>query len=174
MRLWKNLLASAYRVATKSNDPSTQNGAIIIGHYPNFSIDDYNYLGSGYNRFPDGVLETPERWNDRAQKYKLVQHAERAAIETALRTNGVGHLDGATMVCGWAACSECAKAIIGVGIKRLVTHKQAHERSHTNPTWREDIAIANMMLREAGVEIIEYDGTVNGPPVRHSGTTWNP
>jgi len=78
------------------------------------------------------------------------------------------------MVCPWAACTGCAKTIMAAGIRRLVRHKQAHLQSAGNTKWQEEITIADEMLRDVGVEIIEYDGLVGAPPVLHSGTYWNP
>ena len=176
MDLWGKLLKQAYSFATNSNDPSTQNGALVVAINGTHSNADtpYRVLAGDYNRFPKGVTETPERWNDRALKYKLVQHAERSALETARRLNGLAHLDGHTMICPWAACTDCAKSIIDSGLTRLVTHKQAAERSPPSSSWLPDIEVANMMLREAGIEIICYDGPVGALPVRHSGQVWTP
>jgi dCMP deaminase len=176
VKLWKELLRKAYEVATWSNDPSTQNGALIVSLPPDFSVDDtrYTILGGDFNRFPKGVKETPERWNDRALKYKLVQHAERNTTAHVRHLHGLVHLCGHTMICPWAACTECAKEIIGDGIVRLVIHKQAHDRTPQDSPWMEDIKVAHMMLREAGVEIVVVDGKIDGPQVRHSGQIWTP
>lgn len=178
MKLWKNLLRQAYVAATKSPDPSTQNGALIV-YVPAvemmpFQLGWHEVLAADCNRLPEKVVDTPERWNNRSLKYKLVQHAERNATETARRSKNVSHLNGLTMVCPWAACTDCAKEIIGTGISRLVIHKQAHDRTPPESVWMEDIVVAHMMLKEAGVEIIVFDGEVNGPTVRHSGQLWTP
>jgi deoxycytidylate deaminase len=76
------------------------------------------------------------------------------------------------MVCGWSACTDCARAIICAGIKTLVRHNQASDRSPDS--WKQNIVIADQMLKEAGIEIIDYDGIVDGPSLRHSGNIWNP
>lgn len=171
MDIWKDLLRKAYEQATKSPDPSTQNGALVVSRTNNA---EYKILGAGENRFPRGVTSSPERWNDRALKYKLVHHAERSALGNALRTQHIPHLDGHTLVCPWAACTECAKQIIEDGVTTLVIHKQAHDRTPPASPWLEDIVIAHNMLREAGVSIITFDGIVGGPPILHSGQYWNP
>lgn len=175
-KLWKELLRKAYEAATASPDPSTQNGALIVSLPPHFSANAarYTILGGGCNHFPRGVKETPERWSDRTLKYKLVQHAERDSLANTRRSQGLSHLGGLTMVCPWAACTDCAKAIIDDGIARLVIHKQAHDRTPSDSPWMEDIKVAHMMLGEAGVEIIVADGKIDGPPVRHSGQLWTP
>lgn len=159
---WTNLLRRTYEFAVMSPDPSTQNGALTAD-------DNGVVIGVGFNRPPDGVVMTPERW-ERPLKYKVVEHAERATILWHARM-GVPTA-GLTLVCGWAACSDCARAIIEAGIVRLVTHKQACDRSPKH--WADEIAVAFAMLREADVEIVIHDGEVGGPEVRHSGQVWRP
>ena len=75
------------------------------------------------------------------------------------------------MVCAWSACSECAQAIIQSGIKRLVTHKQALEK---NGDWAAEVELGLTMLREAGVEIVIYDGKIGGAKILRSGEHWEP
>lgn len=158
---YKEFLAVAYREATNSHDPSTQNGALILIDGKIETLD--------HNRFPDGVEELPERY-ERPLKYKVIEHAERNAIFAAAKKGICTH--GATMVCPWAACSDCARAIIQAGIKTLVTHKQAFDRSPDH--WKKDIEIAFTMFEEAKINIVWYDGIVGGPEVLHSGQKWNP
>ena len=76
------------------------------------------------------------------------------------------------MVCPWAACADCARAIIQSGIKKLVVHKQAGDKSPE--FWRQEIEIAFVMLQEANVELVRYDGVVGARNVLHSGQLWNP
>lgn len=160
---WINLLALAYSIALKSPDPSTQNAALIVDK-------DGEILIAEYNKFPDGVLYSKERW-ERPLKYKIIEHAERNACYFAAK-HGIS-TNGLTMVCPWATCSDCARAIIQSGIKRLVTHKQAFDRSPD--FWREEIDTALVMLKEAGVEVIFYDGEIGTDlSVLHSGIMWSP
>lgn len=155
------LLKLAYEEALKSPDPSTQNGALII------SLDG-QYMRD-CNRFPDGVQYLPERW-ERPDKYFWIEHAERNVI-FACSKYGIA-TNGATMVCGWAACSSCARAIIQAGIKTLITHKQAHDRSPDY--WKKEIEIAMTMFKEAGVKVEFFDGEVGCDVIRHCGEMWKP
>ena len=75
------------------------------------------------------------------------------------------------MVCCWAVCSECAQGLIQAGIKRLVTHKQALEK---NGSWMEEVELGFTMLREAGVEIVIYDGKIRAGKILRSGSYWEP
>jgi dCMP deaminase len=159
---YKELLRKAYETATHSHDPSTQNGALLID-------DSGTIIQEDCNRFPDGVAETVERW-EKPLKYKIIEHAERNVIFKSCKNQSI--TQGMTMVCPWAACSDCARAIIQSGIKRLITHKQAHEKSPE--FWQKEIEVAFLMMKEAGVEVFMYDGPVGGPEVLHSGQKWNP
>ena len=102
----------AREVASWSKDPSRKIGAVAVGAKG-------QVLAQGYNGFPRGIDDSEERYNDRERKYGLVVHAEMNVIYNATY-NGVS-LDGATLyVTGLPVCSECAKGIIQVGIKRVV------------------------------------------------------
>jgi len=158
---YKHWLREAYVEATHSPDKSTQNGALII--------NESSVLTRGCNRFPNGVEDKSERY-DRPLKYKWTEHAERNVIYRAANL-GFSTKD-AIMVCPWAACSDCGRAIINSGIRQLVTHKQAHDRSP--PFWAEEIEIAFTMLAEAGIEVVMFDGKVDGPEILHCGERWTP
>ena len=130
-------------VRTKSKDPSTQVGAVIVG--PNNQI-----VSTGFNGFPRGINEwSPKRW-ERPLKYSYVEHAERNAIYNAVRPI----LEGCTMyTVGFGPpnvpCTDCARAVIQSGIIRVVGRptKPAAER------WTDNLAVANEMLAEAGVHV---------------------
>src|SRR4051812_16278929 len=120
------LLRAAYRVAaTTSNDPDTQNGAILV---------DVNgsRIGESANVFPAGVAVTPERLV-RPVKYEYMVHAERGAIFSAARA-GFRAKGGALFV-PWYACIDCAQAIIQAGISRVVGHRQCLAK--TPDRWRD-------------------------------------
>jgi len=109
-------LKLAEEVASWSKDPSTQIGAIAVGNKG-------QVLSQGYNGFPRGILDKEAYYLDRETKYKYVVHAEMNVIYNATY-NGVS-LDGATMyVTGLPVCSDCAKGIIQVGIRRVVMIEQ--------------------------------------------------
>lgn len=164
---WPKLLSITYQLAARSQDPSSQVGALLADDDGFVSLPDGST--GHFNRLPRGVLDLPERW-ERPLKYKIVEHAERVAIYTHAR-HGVATA-GLTMVCNWAACTDCARAIIEGGLRRLVTHRQALDRSP--PGWAADVALAHKLLEEAGVEVLIHDGPVGGPPIRQSGEVWQP
>ena len=160
--IWQKLLQEAYRLAEGSPDPSTHNAALLV--------DERGIvLSSGINEFPQGVDYTEERW-ERPLKYQVIEHAERNSIFAAAKA-GIA-VDGLTMVCPWAACADCARAIIQAGVRRLVTHKDAYDRSPER--WKESIAIAFTMLEEAGIEVVFCTGKIGDVSHLHSGERWDP
>jgi len=108
-------LKLAEEVASWSKDPSRKIGAVAVGAKG-------QVLAQGFNGFPRGIDDSLSRYYNRERKYELVVHAEMNVIYNATY-NGVS-LDGATLyVTGLPVCSECAKGIIQVGIKRVVMRK---------------------------------------------------
>jgi dCMP deaminase len=106
----------AEEVSSWSKDPSTKIGAIAVGSKG-------QVLSQGYNGFPRGIEDTISHYEDRETKYKYVVHAEMNVIYNATY-NGVS-LDGSTLyVTGLPVCSDCAKGVIQVGIKRVVMKEQ--------------------------------------------------
>ena len=47
-------------------------------------------------------------------------------------------------------------------------------QSAGNTKWIEEITEADKLMRAVGVEIIEFDGKVDAPPIRHGGKIWYP
>ena len=125
----------AHHVADWSKDPSTKVGAVIVN-------DNKQVLGLGYNGFPRGVYDCPERFNNRSIKLLFVAHAERNALDNATS------VEGATLYSTLFPCTDCAKGIIQRGIKRVVTSEPSpaqHERFNCD--------ISAIMFKEAGVEL---------------------
>lgn len=142
-------LCEAYKYANEcSPDPSTKNGAVLVSTDGKFTY--------GVNKFPEGIAETESRLTDKPTKYRLVVHAENGAIFNAAKHGK--QVNGATLYCPFYACSECAKAIIQSGIKRVVGHAQIMALAFEHTTWVQSIVHAWDMLHEAGVECVLYDG----------------
>ena len=131
----------AYKVSEWSKDPSTKIGCVIVG-------DKGQVLSQGYNGFPRGIADSEERLNNRETKLKYVVHGEMNAIYNACY-NGIS-LEGSTMyVTGLPTCSDCAKGVIQVGIKRVVWPK---ELENVEERWKESIELTMSMFDEAGVK----------------------
>lgn len=129
----------AKEVSTWSKDPSSKIGAVAVGSKG-------QVLSQGYNGFPRGIFDGGARLKDRELKYKYIVHAEQNLIYNATY-NGVS-LDGATLyVTGLPVCSECAKGVIQVGIKRVVMPEQDIKEN-----WKESWDYSKVFFSEAGVK----------------------
>lgn len=129
----------AKEVSTWSKDPSSKIGAVAVGSKG-------QVLSQGYNGFPRGIFDGGARLKDRELKYKYIVHAEQNLIYNATY-NGVS-LDGATLyVTGLPVCSECAKGVIQVGIKRVVMPEQDIKEN-----WKESWDYSKVFFNEAGVK----------------------
>ena len=132
-------LKLAEEVASWSKDPSRQIGAVAVGSKG-------QVLAQGYNGFPRGIDDSFSRYYDRERKYELVVHAEMNVIYNATYS-GVS-LDGATLyVTGLPVCSECAKGIIQVGIKRVVMREMEIPES-----WKDSWRKTQEMFNEASIQ----------------------
>lgn len=132
-------LRLARDIASWSRDPSRKIGAIAIGQHGQI-------LAQGYNGFSRGIADTAERLHNREEKYKFTVHAEMNVIYNAC-LNGVS-LNGADLyVYGLPVCSECAKGIIQVGIKRVImTFDETIQ-----DTWCESFKLTQKMFSESGI-----------------------
>ncbi len=140
-------LKLAYEVAQWSKDPSSKIGAVTVGAKG-------QVLSQGFNGFPRGLKDDYDRLNDRETKYKYVVHAEMNAIYNATY-NGTS-LNGATLyVYGLPICSECAKGVIQVGIKRVVMPASPGMPEKWKDSWLTSMSF----FKEAGVDFdfIDFD-----------------
>lgn len=142
MKWDQRFLELAQLVSTWSKDPSTKVGAVIA--------DDRKIISVGYNGFPEGVLDTAERYYDRETKYKYMVHAERNALLFANTS-----VKGMTLYTyPFMPCSECAGMVIQAGIKRVATLINKNER------WKRSFKITQRMFGEAGVRLTQYDKNI--------------
>ena len=146
---WKTrFLELAKHIAKDSKDPSTKVGAVIVD-------DDNNVRTIGYNGFPRGVKDTPERLNDRKLKYPLTVHAELNALLTMARVGTP--TKGTTMVCTHYPCSNCSGAMVQAGIKEVVVYSPNED---FKSRWNEDMKMSELILKEGGVEVVVIDDIV--------------
>lgn len=139
----KRYLELAQHIATWSKDPSTKTGCVIV--------KDNRILTTGYNGFPEGVIDSAERYNDRPTKYKYIEHCDRNAIYQAARL-GLS-LEGATMYLTGPPCHECTKGIIQSGITRVLwpADNPFENDPATMARWAESMEASTSMLLEAGI-----------------------
>jgi dCMP deaminase len=155
-------LMTAYRVAMDSPDPSTQNGALLIDK-------DGKFLGYGFNRPSSGCYPVvPESLAH--NKYFHYEHAERMAIFNSARY-GI-RTEGAAMVCPWASCHDCARAIVAAGITHLLRHQDVMRA--VPDRWKESMAAGDELLKAGGVHIVNFIGVVGAPRIRFDGKEIKP
>lgn len=148
----KHFLGMALYHARMSKDPSTRVGSVIVG-------PDREILSAGFNGFPRGIADTPERLQDRDMKLKLVVHAEMnallAAARTGMRLKGctlyLGATDDSGLIWGGPPCTRCTVEIIQVGISEIVSYPIKAIPSR----WHADLSLAGDLLREAGISYRE-------------------
>lgn len=136
-------LGMAKYMCCASKDPSTKCGAVIVR-------PDRTVASVGFNGFPKHSSDDPELYENRETKYARIVHAEMNAILHARED-----LTGYTIYTHQIpligpSCDRCTAHIIQAGIIRVVsyTHPETPER------WRESIAQAQAMYKDAGVEVV--------------------
>lgn len=135
----KKYLELAKHISTWSKDPNTKIGAVAVGTHGQI-------LSQGYNGFPRGISDHEHRLLNRDIKYRYVVHAEQNCIYNAT-LNGVS-LNGADLyVYGLPVCSECAKGVIQVGVKRVF---MCHP-TDISIKWHDSMVQSFEMFNETGV-----------------------
>ena len=139
----RRFLDIANSVSTWSKDPGTVVGAVLV--------KDRRIMATGYNGFPEGVLDLKERYDNRELKLAYTVHAEVNALLNAAK-NGA-QTKGSTLYVTFSPCVGCAANIIQAGVERVVspTVESAPER------WRDNFKMGSGVLREAGIEHCTYN-----------------
>lgn len=159
------ILGQCYRAATESPDTSTQLAAVIVS-----AGGVVKYSTMAFNGFVSGWEPTEEDY-ERPRKYLVTEHAERRSIYKAARA-GIP-TEGASLYCTWAACADCARAIVEAGIKKLVRHypplDEATER------WLESVQLGDQIMKSGGVDIVDIQGAIpEGFKILRGGEVFDP
>ncbi len=167
-------MAAAYRFAKRSPDKSNQNGCVV------FNVANDNLLAWGYNRFYDGVPPTDER----PAKYERIAHAEfDCCLDIGRQGRRIDCFED-RMFCPWAACKNCALAILGTNIRYLYIHADRclayHSTRHGSnieslKDWQPDIDESFQWLKDGGVVIEFFSGSVPfDGTIKINGMDWSP
>lgn len=138
----RRFLELAAHVATWSKDPSTQVGCVLVD-------EQRRVVGMGYNGFPRGVGDGPERYDDRPTKYAMVVHAEANAI-----LNAVGETRGCVAYVTHHPCATCSGLLIQAGVRAIITHETPPGLAER---FAESFAHSRTMLKEADIGIITIE-----------------
>lgn len=150
----KYYIEMAMLVSTKSKDPSTQVGCVIVGPDNEIRTTGFNGFARGVNELAhasDHILSS--RWH-RPAKYEWVEHAERNAVYNAARI-GVP-LKGCRAYLNWEPhpCVNCAKGLIQAGIIEVIGPDIPFPSS-SGTDWKFDISCT--MMDEAKVAYRQVD-----------------
>lgn len=132
-------LEMAHLVSSKSKDPNTKVGCIVVS-------EDKVVVATGYNGLPRGVEDKPERM-ERPAKYLWTSHAEENAVAQAARVGM--KLKGGTAFVTHMPCSRCARTLIQAGIEYVVVDRG------TTSMPQEEFDVAMQMFKEAGVDVAQ-------------------
>lgn len=162
----RDLMRCAYKLAhAESTDTSTKVGAVLV------DSDTGRIVSSGVNAFTDSSMALDPRNRERPRKYKVTEHAERAAIYKAARL-GIA-TEGLIMVCPWACCPDCARATVLAGLTAVYGHKQAYDK--TPLRWCEEVNLGIEILRGGGVSYYFLDAELGENTVNlFDGEIWYP
>ena len=121
-------MLSAVVSSARSKDPSSQVGACIVGK-------DNRILSLGYNGAPNGWDDDSFPWqresgNENYTKYPYVIHGEMNALLNYKGDNK--DLIGSTVYVTLFPCSNCAKALVQAGVKRVVYLSDKYEGTKDN------------------------------------------
>ena len=129
-------------VSTKSKDPSTQTGAVIVR-------PDRSVCSVGFNGFPRGMKDDPALYADRENKYSRIVHCEMNAL---LLSHDEQVKDYTLYTWPFSSCDRCAVHLIQAGIQRFVFPALTTEKASR---WGDSLALAQDYMREAGCEVVE-------------------
>lgn len=129
-------------VASRSKDPNTQIGCVIVG--PAHEI-----RSTGYNSLPRRIRDLPERF-ERPTKYLWVEHAERNAICNAARAGTA--TEACTIYVEIMPCMDCARAIVQAGIVEVVISSE-RMAAYSSDYYNQHFGIVEVLFAEAGVAV---------------------
>jgi len=137
-------LRVAIETAKLSKDPSTKVGAVIMSKSGTL-------LSTGYNGFPRGMSDSPERYLDKEYKYRHVIHAEANAILNCVR-EGVSTIDSVLIVTH-PPCVTCACKIKQAGISWVIYNNSSEEFKK-----RWSVSETVDMFKELNLPLSYFDG----------------
>lgn len=141
----QHFIKEADLIASKSKDPRTKVGAVIVG-------SELEIVSKGYNGFPRGVEDLHWRLNS-PEKNDFMVHAELNAILNCTRV-GVSP-KGCSIIVQFHPCLDCSKAIIQSGIKHVYTPVPD---LYTN--WYVNQKKGEELMLEAGVMIYNFTSDI--------------
>ncbi len=129
-------------VSTRSRDPSTQIGAVIVR--PDKSI-----CSTGFNGFPQKMPDHEELYANREEKYSRIIHGE---INALTFSRDQSHQGYTLYTWPMLSCDRCFVQMVQAGITRFVAPKATEEKL---TRWRDAFERVKQYAKECHVEIVE-------------------
>lgn len=142
-------LKKCFEIANKSNYRSTKVGALLVKNG--------NVIATGYNSIPFKLNSNIKERFEPPLKYIFFEHAERNCIYFCAR-HGIS-TNNSTMYVNLCPCTECSRAIIEAGIKKVVFHSVFS--NYALEKWKLQYDISKKMFKEANIELIEINTKLN-------------
>ena len=151
----KKMLGKAFYEAGKSTANKRKVGAIIV----NMEIGQELIISSGHNKMFKELVDYRCE-NSEGKSYECVVHAEESAIMYMFRNFGSKKFDKCqkTIYVTYSPCMNCAKLIVGAGIKRVV-YCEEHEKNFQNTNILNGFSPKGFLL-SMGVELVQYPSIV--------------
>ena len=130
-------------MATRSRDPSTQVGAVIVR-------PDKSVAAVGFNGFPQLMNDSDELYNNRDEKYSRIIHGEINALNFC--NESVKNYTLYTVP--FMPCDRCFVIMAQAGIRRFVFPKATEEQL---TRWGAAFDKVRGYAREMGLELVEVD-----------------
>jgi len=139
----EHYLVLAKQMASRSKDPSTQTGAVIVG-------PDKRVVSMGFNGFPSKMPDNPEYYANREEKYSRIVHCEMNALLFAGKS-----VEGCTLYTWpFISCDRCMVHMIQAGITRFVAPAPTAEQL---TRWGPAFERTRRYAAECGVELVELE-----------------
>ena len=102
-------MAIADVVKTRSRDPKTQVGCVLV------SQKDNRVLSTGYNSIGAGLDDNSVDWGDRGLVHQLIVHAETNCLLYAK-----SNFEDSVLYSTLSPCSGCMKLLSASGVKKII------------------------------------------------------
>lgn len=137
----RHFLELAKFVATRSKDPSTKTGAVIVDARG-------RVVSTGYNGFPASMPDDPMLYANREEKYSRIVHCEMNALIFA-----ESDLTGCTLYTWpFLTCDRCCVHMLQAGIVRFVAPKCPEEQA---TRWESVFIKSRRYIVECGGTFVE-------------------
>jgi dCMP deaminase len=146
------MILKCKEISAESHDPHRKVGVVITNGTGKIIAIGTNAPPKSLNYSKGKTHQTIAE--DPQSKYFLLEHAERNAIFSALVARNA--LKGSTLFGTLYPCADCARAIIAVGITRIVVPFTSVDPER-DIKWADHHKYARLIFERAGVQVEYYE-----------------